>query len=76
MKKAKVKKFYDIKKENKKLLLTIRLYCSNCLNYFGDGYEACTSSRCLFKPYFPDLKQYKSLVKTKKYQESKREVNS
>lgn len=76
MKKAKLKKFYNIKEENKKLLFTIHFKCAECFGYFADGYQTCSSSSCPLKTLFPTLKQYNSLVKTKSFQEKKREVFS
>lgn len=76
MKKARLKKFYGIKDENKKLLFTIHLKCAECFGYFTDGYQKCESPNCPLFSYFPTLKQYNSLIKTDKCQEKKREAFS
>ncbi|MBM3703290.1 MAG: hypothetical protein FJW63_09995 [Actinobacteria bacterium] len=76
MKKVKLKGFYSTKQENKKLYFTILLKCAECFGYFADGYQKCDSTICPLFPYFPTVKQYNSLIKTRKCQEKKREAFS
>ena len=76
MKSKNYKKLGELKRENIKLLFTINLKCADCFGYFADGYQKCDFSTCPLFSYFPTVRRYNSLIKTRKCQEGKDEAFS
>jgi hypothetical protein len=56
----------DLKRQFKAVHFTYKeamaMHCAECLGFFVDGYEKCTSENCSLLPFFP-TKSYTNRVK-------------
>ena len=66
------KKFKELKKTNKELMLAIQLKCADCVCFFEDPYQKCEIENCPLLKYYPTfgkamvLKKFKDNLKNRK----------
>ena len=74
MKRIKIKELIAYKDKCSVLLRIIHLKCAESNNYFRDGYIKSTELNDPLYPYYPNLQQYKSLIRTKEFRRRKHEA--